>query len=60
MALSGGYTREEANERLARNHGVVASFARALTDGLTAQQSDDDFGANLDASIKSIYEASLT
>ncbi|MGV3759152.1 MAG: fructose bisphosphate aldolase [Actinomycetota bacterium] len=60
VALSGGYTREEANERLARNHGVVASFSRALTEGLTAQQSDDEFNAALDASIKSIYEASLT
>jgi fructose-bisphosphate aldolase class I len=60
VALSGGYTREEANERLARNHGVVASFSRALTEGLTAQQTDDEFNAALDASIKSIYEASLT
>ena len=60
VALSGGYSREEANERLARNHGVVASFSRALTEGLTAQQSDDEFNAALDASIKSIYEASLT
>jgi fructose-bisphosphate aldolase class I len=60
VALSGGYSREEANERLARNHGVVASFSRALTEGLTAQQSDDEFDGALDASIKSIYEASLT
>jgi fructose-bisphosphate aldolase class I len=60
VALSGGYTREEANERLARNHGVVASFSRALTEGLTAQQSDADFDALLDTSIKSIYEASIT
>ena len=60
VALSGGYTREEANERLARNHGVVASFSRALTEGLTAQQTDDEFDATLDASIKSIYEASIT
>jgi fructose-bisphosphate aldolase class I len=60
VALSGGYTREEANELLARNTGVVASFSRALTEGLTAQQSDDEFDASLDASIKSIYEASLT
>ena len=59
VALSGGYTREEANERLARNSGVVASFSRALTEGLTAQQSDEEFDAALDASIKSIYEASI-
>jgi fructose-bisphosphate aldolase, class I len=60
VALSGGYTREEANERLARNSGVVASFSRALTEGLTAQQSNEEFDAALDASIKSIYEASIT
>lgn len=60
VALSGGYTREEANELLARNTGVVASFSRALTEGLTAQQSDEEFDAALDASIKSIFEASLT
>jgi fructose-bisphosphate aldolase class I len=60
VALSGGYTREEANDRLARNRGVIASFSRALTEGLTAQQSDEDFDAALDASIKSIYEASIT
>jgi fructose-bisphosphate aldolase class I len=60
VALSGGYSREEANELLARNNGVVASFSRALTEGLTAQQSADEFDAALDASIKSIYEASLT
>jgi fructose-bisphosphate aldolase, class I len=59
VALSGGYTREEANERLARNKGVIASFSRALTEGLTAQQSDEEFDAALDASIKSIYEASI-
>jgi fructose-bisphosphate aldolase class I len=58
VALSGGYTREEANARLARNHGVVASFSRALTEGLTAQQSDDEFDAALDASIGSIFDAS--
>jgi fructose-bisphosphate aldolase class I len=58
VALSGGYTREEANERLARNHGVVASFSRALTEGLTAQQSDAEFNAALDTSIQSIFEAS--
>jgi fructose-bisphosphate aldolase class I len=60
VALSGGYSREEANERLARNPGVIASFSRALTEGLSAQQSDGEFDAALDASIKSIYEASIT
>ncbi|MGZ5372472.1 fructose bisphosphate aldolase, partial [Aeromicrobium sp.] len=60
VALSGGYSREDANERLARNHGVVASFSRALTEGLSAQQSDDEFDAALDASIGSIFTASLT
>jgi fructose-bisphosphate aldolase class I len=60
VALSGGYSRDEANERLARNHGVIASFSRALTEGLSAQQSDEEFDAALDASIKSIYEASIT
>jgi fructose-bisphosphate aldolase, class I len=60
VALSGGYSREEANARLARNHGVVASFSRALTEGLSVDQSDEEFDAQLDASIKSIYEASIT
>jgi len=60
VALSGGYSREEANTRLARNHGVVASFSRALTEGLTAQMSEAEFDATLDASIGSIYEASVT
>ncbi len=60
VALSGGYSREEANARLARNHGMVASFSRALTEGLTAQQSDDEFDAMLDATIESIFEASKT
>ncbi len=60
VALSGGYSREEANARLARQHGVVASFSRALTEGLSAQQSDVEFDAILDASIESIYRASLT
>jgi fructose-bisphosphate aldolase class I len=59
VALSGGYSREEANARLARNHGVIASFSRALTEGLSAQQSDDEFDAALDTAIKSIYEASI-
>lgn len=60
VALSGGYSRDEANTRLARNHGVVASFSRALTEGLTAQQSEQEFDAMLDAAIQSIYEASIT
>jgi fructose-bisphosphate aldolase class I len=60
VALSGGYSREEANERLARNKGVIASFSRALTEGLSADQSDEEFDAMLDGAIKSIYEASLT
>jgi fructose-bisphosphate aldolase class I len=60
VALSGGYTREEANERLRGNHGVVASFSRALVEGLSAQQSDAEFNAMLDASIRSIFEASNT
>ena len=60
VALSGGYSRDEANDRLARNKGVIASFSRALTEGLSAQQSDEEFDAALDASIKAIYEASIT
>jgi fructose-bisphosphate aldolase, class I len=60
VALSGGYSRHEANDLLARNPGVVASFSRALTEGLSAQQSDADFDAVLDATIQSIYEASIT
>jgi len=60
VALSGGYTREEANARLCRNHGVVASFSRALTEGLSAQQSEAEFDRVLDASIQSIYDASVT
>jgi fructose-bisphosphate aldolase, class I len=60
VALSGGYSRQEANARLARNHGMVASFSRALTEGLSADQSDEEFNAQLDASIKSIYDASIT
>ena len=57
---SGGYSRDEANARLSRNHGVVASFSRALTEGLSAQQSDADFDAALDASVASIFAASNT
>ena len=58
LALSGGYSREEANDRLRRNRGVIASFSRALLDGLSAQQSDSEFEAALDGSIASIFEAS--
>jgi len=60
VALSGGYTREEANNRLRRNHGIVASFSRALVEGLTAQQSDTEFNALLDTYVQSIFEASNT
>jgi fructose-bisphosphate aldolase class I len=60
VALSGGYTRDEANERLRRNHNVVASFSRALLEGLSAEQSDDEFNRVLDASIGSIFDASMT
>ena len=60
VALSGGYSREEANSRMSRNNGVVASFSRALTEGLTAQQSDDEFNGLLDGSIGSIFDASQT
>ena len=60
VALSGGYSRDEANRRLAKQHGMVASFSRALTEGLTAQQTDAEFDAALDASIESIFRASST
>jgi len=60
VALSGGYTRDEANDRLRRNHGMVASFSRALVEGLTAQQSDAEFNAMLDKYIQSIFDASAT
>ena len=60
VALSGGYSREEANARLARNNGMVASFSRALSEGLSAQQSDKEFDAMMDASIESIFQASST
>jgi fructose-bisphosphate aldolase, class I len=60
VALSGGYARDDANQRLRRNHGVVASFSRALVEGLSAQQSDAEFNAALDRSIQSIFEASIT
>ena len=60
VALSGGYDRDGANARLARNPGVIASFSRALTEGLSAQQSDDEFNRALDAAVESIYRASIT
>ena len=60
LALSGGYSRTDACERLARNHGVIASFSRALTEGLTAQQSDDEFDKTLDEAITEIAAASRT
>jgi fructose-bisphosphate aldolase class I len=60
VALSGGYSREEANDRLSRQNGMVASFSRALAEGLSAQQSAEDFDATLDASIASIAAASAT
>jgi fructose-bisphosphate aldolase class I len=60
VALSGGYSREEANNRLRRNHGLIASFSRALAEGLAAQQTDAEFNAVLDKSIESIFEASNT
>jgi fructose-bisphosphate aldolase class I len=60
VALSGGYTQKEANARLRREHGVVASFSRALLEGLSVHQTDAEFNAVLDASVRSIYEASIT
>lgn len=60
VALSGGYSREESCKLLAANPGVIASFSRALTEGLTAQQSDEQFNATLDASIEAIYQASIS
>jgi fructose-bisphosphate aldolase class I len=60
VALSGGYPRDDSNAILARNHGVIASFSRALTEGLTAQMSDAEFDAALDATIGSIFAASIT
>jgi len=60
VALSGGYSRDESNAMLAKNPGVIASFSRALTEGLSAQQSDADFNAALDKAIDGIYQASIT
>ncbi len=60
VALSGGYTRDDANAKLAQNPGMIASFSRALSESLTAQMSDEEFNSTLDASIQSIYDASIT
>jgi len=60
VALSGGYNRDEANRRVAENHGMIASFSRALTEGLSAKQTDDEFNTALDSAIESIYQASLS
>ena len=60
VALSGGYSQIEANQRLARNHGLIASFSRALTAGLQKQQTDEEFNAVLKRSIDEIYKASMT
>jgi fructose-bisphosphate aldolase class I len=60
VALSGGYSREQANQKVALNNGIIASFSRALTEGLSAQQSDEEFNALLDQAIESIYQASRT
>ena len=60
VALYGGYSREESNQRLSRNHGVIASFSRALTEGLSAKQSETEFNATLDSTIKGIFDASRT
>ena len=60
VALSGGYSRDEANKRLARQNGMIASFSRALSEGLTAQQTDEQFNKALDQAIQSIYDASKT
>ena len=59
VALSGGYSRDDANAKLAANPGVIASFSRGLSEGLSAQQSEEDFNQTLDASIQSIYAASI-
>ena len=60
VALSGGYSRAEANRRLSENKDMIASFSRALTEGVSAQQSDVEFDGTLDATIESIYQASKT
>jgi fructose-bisphosphate aldolase class I len=60
VALSGGYNRDTANQRLSENNGMIASFSRALTEGVSAQQSDDEFNATLDSAIAGIYQASAS
>ncbi|GAC06682.1 MAG: fructose bisphosphate aldolase [Paraglaciecola chathamensis] len=60
VALSGGYNRQEANRRLSQNTGMIASFSRALTEGVNAKQSDDEFNATLDEAIEGIYQASVS
>jgi fructose-bisphosphate aldolase class I len=60
VALSGGYSRDDANAKLSRNKGIIASFSRALTEGLSAQQSDAEFNSAIDAAIGSIYAASIS
>jgi fructose-bisphosphate aldolase class I len=60
VALSGGYTRDDANQKLTANNGMIASFSRALTQGVSAQQSDQQFNQTLDVTIESIYQASIT
>lgn len=60
VALSGGYSREDANLKLEQNHGLIASFSRALSEGLSANQSNEEFNTQLSSSIKGIYEASIT
>lgn len=60
VALSGGYCRDDANAKLAENQGVIASFSRALTEGVSAQQSDEEFDSTLDKAIASIYQASAS
>jgi fructose-bisphosphate aldolase class I len=60
VALSGGYSREDANAKLSRNNGMIASFSRALTEGLSAKQSEAEFNAMLDSTIAGIYAASIT
>ena len=58
VALSGGYSRDDANAKLAENQGIIASFSRALTEGVSAKQSQEEFEATLDAAIEGIYQAS--
>jgi len=60
VALSGGYSREDANRMLSENHGMIASFSRALSEGLSAKQSESDFDSMLDSTIAGIYAASIT